>query len=132
MDQAQAFASRITDIGCEFALDDFGAGYGSFYWLKHLPAAYLKIDGEFIRQLTSSDVDRTIVEAIVAASGKLGKKTIAEYVADAPTLELLRSLHVDYAQGYHIGRPSALDEPLAVPAAREPSEYPLQHARGGR
>ena len=110
MGQAQAFAERITDSGCEFALDDFGAGYGSFYWLKHLPAAYLKIDGEFIRQLTTSEVDRAIVEVIVAASGKLGKKTIAEYVADAPTLELLGSLHVDYAQGYHIGRPTALDE----------------------
>src|SRR5213078_845434 len=64
-DDAQKFAARLTAIGCRFALDDFGAGYGSFYYLKHLPFEYLKIDGEFIRQLTSSDTDSVIVEAIV-------------------------------------------------------------------
>ena len=65
---AQALAHRLTAIGCRFALDDFGAGYGSFYYLKHLPFAYLKIDGEFIRHLTSSDTDQIIVSAIVGAA----------------------------------------------------------------
>src|SRR4051812_24151226 len=105
LDDAQAFAARLTDIGCQFALDDFGAGYGSFYYLKHLPFEYLKIDGEFIRQLTSSSVDQVIVEAIVGAAQQLGKQTVAEYVADAPTLDRLRTLQVDHAQGYFIGHP---------------------------
>ena len=106
MANAQAFAARITDMGCQFALDDFGAGYGSFYWLKHLPAAYIKIDGEFIRNLTSSHIDQVIVEGIVDTARRLGKETIAEYVTDAETLDLIRKLRVDHAQGYHIGYPA--------------------------
>lgn len=106
MDNARAFATRLTELGCQFALDDFGAGYGSFYWLKHLPASYIKIDGEFIRNLTSSRTDLAIVEGIVDTARKLGKKTIAEYVTDSATLNLIRQLKVDHAQGYHIGRPS--------------------------
>jgi diguanylate cyclase (GGDEF)-like protein/PAS domain S-box-containing protein len=105
---AQALAHRLTAIGCRFALDDFGAGYGSFYYLKHLPFAYLKIDGEFIRHITSSDTDQIIVQAIVGAAQQLGKQTIAEYVGDASTLAQLRVLHVDHAQGYFIGHPSVL------------------------
>jgi diguanylate cyclase (GGDEF)-like protein/PAS domain S-box-containing protein len=112
MDQARAFAARISELGCGFALDDFGAGYGSFYYLKHLPFDYLKIDGEFIRQLATSQVDQTIVRAIVAAAHPLGKQTIAEYVGDAVTLELLRELGVDHAQGYYIGQPVDPTQPL--------------------
>jgi diguanylate cyclase (GGDEF)-like protein/PAS domain S-box-containing protein len=106
MSEARAFAARISDIGCRFALDDFGAGYGSFYYLKHLPFEYLKIDGEFVRQLTTNTTDLVIVQAIVTAAHRLGKQTIAEYVGDARTLDLLRTLHVDHAQGYHIGPPA--------------------------
>ncbi len=120
MDNSQAFAARITAMGCEFALDDFGAGYGSFYWLKHLPASYVKIDGEFIRQLTTSGVDRVIVQAVVDAARKLGKQTIAEYVTDSATLDLLRELRVDHAQGYHIGRPEELGTQDFVPLGRDP------------
>ncbi len=117
MEHSQAFASRITAMGCEFALDDFGAGYGSFYWLKHLPASYVKIDGEFIRQITTSGVDRVIVQAVVDAARKLGKQTIAEYVTDAATLDLLRELRVDHAQGYHIGVPAELSSQDFLPLA---------------
>ena len=109
IDEAQAFAARITDIGCEFALDDFGAGYGSFYYLKHLPFEYLKVDGEFVRHLPTSATDRVIVESIVTAARRLGKRTIAEHVGDAETLELLRRVGVDYAQGNHMGRPAKLN-----------------------
>jgi EAL domain-containing protein (putative c-di-GMP-specific phosphodiesterase class I) len=112
MDQARAFAARVSELGCGFALDDFGAGYGSFYYLKHLPFDYLKIDGEFIRQLATSQVDQTIVRAIVAAAHPLGKQTIAEYVGDAVTLEFLRGLGVDHAQGYYIGQPVDPTQPL--------------------
>ena len=123
-DNAQAFAARLTSIGCRFALDDFGAGYGSFYYLKHLPFEYLKIDGEFIRQLTSSDTDSVIVEAIVGAAKKLGKQTIAEYVGDAVTLDRVRQLDVDHAQGYYIGRPVDPGAAAVVPVPREPHATP--------
>ncbi len=112
MGNAQAFAARVTDMGCQFALDDFGAGYGSFYWLKHLPASYIKIDGEFIRNLTFSRIDRVIVEGIVDTARKLGKETIAEYVTDSATLDLIRELKVDHAQGYYIGHPSDPLQPV--------------------
>ncbi|HET9078236.1 MAG TPA: EAL domain-containing protein [Acidimicrobiales bacterium] len=102
---ARAFVQRITDLGCGFALDDFGAGYGSFYNLKHLPLQYLKIDGEFIRQLPASRTDQLIVQAVVEAAHGLGKQTIAEYVTDQATLDVLREYGVDFAQGYHVGRP---------------------------
>ncbi len=118
MDQARGFAARITDIGCRFALDDFGAGYGSFYYLKHLPFEYLKIDGEFIRQLSTNRTDRVIVQAIVTAARELGKQTIAEYVGDEDTLNLLRALHVDHAQGHHIGPPADPAPAHRAPAVR--------------
>lgn len=105
MHQAQAFATRVTDMGCGFALDDFGAGYGGFYYLKHLPLDYIKIDGEFIRELVLDRTNRVIVQAMVAVARPLGKQTIAEYVLDQETLDLLRELGVDHAQGYHVGKP---------------------------
>jgi diguanylate cyclase (GGDEF)-like protein/PAS domain S-box-containing protein len=111
MSQAQAFATRVTDLGCGFALDDFGAGYGGFYYLKYLPLDYLKIDGEFIRDLLTDRTNRVIVQAMVAAARPLGKQTIAEYVLDEDTVDLLRELHVDHAQGYHIGAP---EDPTAL------------------
>ena len=104
--KAIAFANRVSDIGCGFALDDFGAGYGSFYYLKHLPCDYLKIDGEFIRDLRTNRTNRVIVQALVSASRALGKQTIAEYVADKPTLDLLRQYGVDHAQGVYVGLPT--------------------------
>jgi diguanylate cyclase (GGDEF)-like protein/PAS domain S-box-containing protein len=111
IDTARAFVDDLADLGCGFALDDFGAGFGSFYYLKYLPFDYLKIDGEFIRELTSSRADQLIVTAIVAAASGLGKRTVAEYVGDAATLTLLADLGVDYAQGYHTGRPIPLPPP---------------------
>ncbi len=105
IERARAFAQRVGDLGCRFALDDFGSGFGSFYYLKHLPFDVIKIDGEFVKDLTSSPADRLTVQAIVHIAGGLGKPTIAEFVESEPTLELLRHLGVDYAQGYHIGRP---------------------------
>lgn len=106
--RARAFAERLAALGVAFALDDFGAGYGSFYYLKHLPFDYLKIDGEFIQDLRTSQPDQVIVQSLVHIAGQLGKKTIAEFVQDQPTLDLLRTLGVNFAQGYLIGRPAAL------------------------
>jgi diguanylate cyclase (GGDEF)-like protein/PAS domain S-box-containing protein len=106
--RAQQFAARLAELGCRFALDDFGAGFGSFYYLKHLPFDLLKIDGEFVRSCTTSTTDQLLIRAAVDIARGLGKKTIAEYVGDDATVELLRELGVDYAQGFHIGRPGPL------------------------
>jgi diguanylate cyclase (GGDEF)-like protein/PAS domain S-box-containing protein len=111
--RAQQFAARLAELGCRFALDDFGAGFGSFYYLKHLPFDLLKIDGEFVRSCTSSQTDQLLIRAAVDIARGLGKKTIAEYVGDDETLELLRRLGVDYAQGFHIGQPAPLTQRLA-------------------
>lgn len=118
IDAAKALAGRLSELGCRFALDDFGAGYGSFYYLKHLPCDYLKIDGEFVRDLSTSHPNQVIVQAIVAVATQLGKKTIAEYVGDADTLALLTSYGVDYGQGFHLGRPTPPAQLLAGVAMR--------------
>ena len=112
VEEAKAFAGRLHGRGCQFALDDFGAGFGSFYYLKNFPFDYLKIDGEFIRGLASSPMDQLVVEAIVTIARGMGKKTVAEFVADEETACLLRKIGVDYAQGYHIGRPRPISEVL--------------------
>lgn len=110
--RAQQFAARLAELGCRFALDDFGAGFGSFYYLKHLPFDLLKIDGEFVRSCTTSQTDQLLIRAVVDIARGLGKKTIAEYVGDDETVELLRQLGVDYAQGFHLGRPAPLVQRL--------------------
>ena len=112
IEEAKAFALRLRAAGCRFALDDFGAGFGSFYYLKNLPFDYFKIDGDFIRGLVASPMDQLVVAAIVGIARGMGKKTIAEFVADEETVRLLEKAGVDYAQGYHIGRPRPLRELL--------------------
>ena len=107
---AQSFAANLAELGCRFALDDFGTGFASFYYLKHIACDYVKIDGEFVRQIATDPTDRLLVRALVEISNGMGKQTIAEQVEDAQTLELLREYGVDYAQGYHLGRPMPVDE----------------------
>ncbi|MBJ7519464.1 MAG: EAL domain-containing protein [Solirubrobacteraceae bacterium] len=110
--EARVFAERLGELGCRFALDDFGAGFGSFYYLKHLPCDFLKIDGEFIRNLSSTPTDQVIVAGLVRIAQGLGKQTIAEFVGDQETVDLLRREGVDMAQGYFIGRPGRLEDVL--------------------
>jgi len=112
VENAKAFATRLRAKGCQFALDDFGAGFGSFYYLKNFPFDCLKIDGDFIRSLATSPMDRLVVEAIVSIARGMGKKTVAEFVADEETVGLLRDIGVDCAQGYHIGIPKPASEVL--------------------
>jgi diguanylate cyclase (GGDEF)-like protein len=102
---ARQFAERITALGCKFALDDFGAGFGSFYYLKHLLFDYVKIDGEFVSNCSASSVDRTIIRSIVRIARDLGKETVAEFVADKAVLNVIRAEGVDHAQGYLVGEP---------------------------
>jgi diguanylate cyclase (GGDEF)-like protein/PAS domain S-box-containing protein len=109
MDEAVDFATRLSRLGCGFALDDFGRGFGSFYYLKHLPLSYLKIDGDFIRNLAHNLVDQQVVKAVVQVAKALGYKTIAEYVQDEATILALRHYGVDYMQGFHVGRPRPLN-----------------------
>jgi diguanylate cyclase (GGDEF)-like protein/PAS domain S-box-containing protein len=111
--RARAFGERLSEIGCRFALDDFGGGLGSFYYLKHLVFDYLKIDGEFIRNVVASDTDKLLIKAIVDIARGMGKLTIAEFVGDDETIRLLARLGVDYGQGYHLGMPAPLRQHLA-------------------
>ncbi len=106
--QARAFADRLRELGCGFALDDFGAGFGSFYYLKHLPFDYLKIDGEFVANCVRNATDRLVIGAVVDIARGMGKKTIAEFVTDEPTERLLERLGVDHAQGTYVGAPQPL------------------------
>jgi diguanylate cyclase (GGDEF)-like protein/PAS domain S-box-containing protein len=108
IDRARRFASLVAELGCEFALDDFGAGFASFYYLKHLAFDLLKIDGEFVSDLSTSKTNQLVVKAVVDIARGLGKRTIAEFVEDAETLELLRGMGVDFAQGFYVAKPAPL------------------------
>lgn len=112
LEQARIFATRLRSRGCQFALDDFGAGFGSFYYLKNFPFDYIKIDGGFIRGLVSNPMDQLVVQAIVTIAQGLGKKTVAEFVAEPETASLLRKIGVDFAQGYYIGEPQPITKAL--------------------
>jgi PAS domain S-box-containing protein len=112
----RAFAERVRELGCRLALDDFGTGFSSLSYLKHLPADHLKIDIDFVRELTTSDRDARVVRGIVALAREFSQTTIAEGVEDEATLVMLREMGVDQAQGYLFGRPA----PIA------------SHARGDR
>jgi len=109
LDLARDFAWRLRGLGCGFALDDFGTGYGTFAYLKHLPVTFIKIDMEFVRYLAIDPSDQKIVKSIIAVAQNFGVQTIAEGVEHQTTLDLLRSLGVDYAQGYLIGEPKPID-----------------------
>ena len=119
--QARTFAAKVRGFGCEFALDDFGAGFASFYYLKHLLFDYLKIDGEFIAGLTDSTTDQLVVRSMVEIAHGLGKRTIAEFVGDAETLALLRRYGIDYAQGFYVAEPKPLAQ---TDLARSPAGLP--------
>jgi EAL domain-containing protein (putative c-di-GMP-specific phosphodiesterase class I) len=107
MERAKAFCAGVQALGCAVALDDFGAGFGSFQYLKHLPFRFLKIDGDFIRALPESPNDQLVVKALVGLARGMGRSTIAEFVGDEATLALLRDYGVNYAQGFEVGRPQA-------------------------
>ncbi|MFW5451064.1 MAG: EAL domain-containing protein, partial [Methylophagaceae bacterium] len=94
-------------IGCQVYLDDFGAGFSTFSYLRHINADALKFDGQFIVNLSNDYENQIFVRSMVTIAKGLGKKTVAEFVEDADTLALLGELGVDMAQGYYIHKPSA-------------------------
>jgi len=106
LDVALDFAERLTRLGCQFALDDFGTGFGSLTHLRLLPVRYLKIDTSFVTNVASSHEDQAMIRGIVAIARELDVLTVAEGIEDGPTLDLVTELGVDYAQGFHIGRPA--------------------------
>jgi EAL domain-containing protein (putative c-di-GMP-specific phosphodiesterase class I) len=116
IDEARRFATRMRQFGCQFALDDFGSGFSAFFYLKNLPFDYIKIDGDFVRGLDRSPTDQLIVEAIARIAQGMQMRTVAEFVTDDATLDILKRAGIDFAQGYYIGRPAPVYEvlPLAV------------------
>jgi EAL domain-containing protein (putative c-di-GMP-specific phosphodiesterase class I) len=107
---ATKFIHQLRERGCSFSLDDFGSGLSSFAYLKNLPVDYLKIDGLFVKDILDDKVDLAMVKSINEVGHIMDKKTIAEFVENERTFNLLSELGIDYAQGYVIGKPVPLDE----------------------
>ena len=104
-EQTRKMIMKIRALGCKFALDDFGAGFCSFNYLKTFPVDYVKIDGQFIRNLPHDETDKVLVKSMADIASKLGKKTIAEFVETAETIVILKELGIDFGQGYFFGKP---------------------------
>ncbi len=117
--EARRFVDRIHDLGCHLALDDFGSGHASFRYLKLFPIDLVKIDGGFIDNLTRNHQDQVMVQAIIQVCQAHGVQTLAEFVEDEQTLEMLSEMGVDFAQGYLVGRPRSAAS-LTAHAARLP------------
>jgi EAL domain-containing protein (putative c-di-GMP-specific phosphodiesterase class I) len=109
LEAAKELAIRLTKIGCDLAVDEFGIGFASLQFVKHLPAQMIKVGREFVRDLPRSLDDYHVMGCIVDLAGKLGRETAAVGVEDGLTLELLKRLGVDYAQGFFIGEPREID-----------------------
>lgn len=107
---ATSFISALADLGCTFALDDFGTGMSSFVYLKNLPVQYLKIDGAFVRDIADDAIDLAMVKCINQVAHVMGKQTIAEVVETTAILQRLKSMGVDFAQGYAVAKPTPLGE----------------------
>ncbi|NNC55749.1 MAG: EAL domain-containing protein, partial [Pseudomonadales bacterium] len=107
---AQDFINKIRTLGCEFSLDDFGSGLSSFAYLKNLPVDFVKIDGEFVRDIASDETHYAMIRSINDIAHLMQKRTVAEFVEDDEIKALLKDLGVDYAQGYGIHKPQPLGE----------------------
>ncbi len=117
LDNTRRFVDRIHQLGGRIALDDFGAGFSSFSYLKDLAVDAIKIDGAFVKSMAAHPANLAIVEAIVALAKNLGIRSVAEWVEDASTLEALSELGVDYVQGFLIARPQTPEAILAADSA---------------
>ncbi|MFN3751024.1 MAG: EAL domain-containing protein [Thiobacillus sp.] len=124
LDDAQRLIHGLRQRGCQFALDDFGRDASSFFYLKHLPADFLKIDGAFVRGMLDDPRDQAIVRSIAKLANDFGMRSVAEQVENARMAALLCEMGVDFLQGYHVHRPEALPawQPVArpVPEVRTP------------
>ena len=128
---ASLFISRLREMGCRLALDDFGVGLSSFGYLKNLAVDYLKLDGCFVQNMVSDNIDFAMVEAINQIGHTLKIKTIAEYVENRETLQAVRDIGIDYAQGYYISRPVPIELGLFRETARPAHLRDEEPARSG-
>jgi diguanylate cyclase (GGDEF)-like protein/PAS domain S-box-containing protein len=131
LNSAVEFIEKVHQLGCKVLLDDFGVGFSSFSYLKHLHADMLKIDGSFIRDIHNSDSDRLFVKALVDVARGLGMDTIAEFVENQEVYDQVAALGVNYVQGYHIGRPTpdlTVPSMLAQQQEEETSEQAVVRA----
>ena len=122
VDVTQEFITQMKGMGCRFALDDFGAGFSSFYFLKRFDVDYLKIDGSFVRDLATDNASRLFVRALCDVASGLNKQVVAEWVEDQAVMDILVEMGVQYGQGFLFARPQPF--PAAVPV-----ELPLQASR---
>lgn len=119
---AMRFIADLRGLGCRFALDDFGSGMSSFAYLKHLPVDYLKIDGSFVKDMLEDRIDRAMVEMIHPIGKVMGKRTIAEFVESDGIIAALKTIGVDYAQGYAIARPQPFKASMTLLNPAEPAK----------
>jgi diguanylate cyclase (GGDEF)-like protein len=119
LDRAQQWMRRLMELGCQFALDDFGIAFSSFSYLRALPVSYVKIDGSFIKNLCTDTCNRAMVQALVTVAHALDKKVIAEWVENQSAAEILQQIGAEYGQGYRWGKPSssAITGPTVAAAA---------------
>ncbi|MCG6269035.1 putative bifunctional diguanylate cyclase/phosphodiesterase, partial [Vibrio furnissii] len=110
LNQAIDLFSRLKQLGCRIALDDFGSGLSSFGYLKKLPIDIVKIDGLFVRDIDVNETDHLMVRSIHDLARQMGKQTVAEFVENEAILQRLREIGVHFAQGYQIGKPQPIDE----------------------
>jgi EAL domain-containing protein (putative c-di-GMP-specific phosphodiesterase class I) len=110
---ANSFIKALSEIGCQFSLDDFGSGLSSFGYLKNLPVQSIKIDGMFVKDMISDPLDFEMVKSINDIGHVMGLETIAEFVEDEQIWQKLRAIGVDYGQGYHLGKPVPIDTVLS-------------------
>ncbi|HRD76655.1 MAG TPA: bifunctional diguanylate cyclase/phosphodiesterase [Hyphomicrobiaceae bacterium] len=115
IDQTVAFVDTLKELGCRVAIDDFGAGYTSFKNLKHLKVDMVKIDGSFVKNLTEDPTNRVFIRALVDIARTFGMATVAEWVADEPTVEALKDAGITHLQGFLFGQPL---DPSELYAAR--------------
>lgn len=118
IDVTLGFIKRLKDMGCRFALDDFGAGFSSFYYLKRFDVDYLKIDGSFIRDLCSDESSRLFVRALNDVARGLSKQVVAEWVESTTALEVLVDEGVQYGQGYLFQKPIPIEQTISIPRSR--------------
>ena len=115
LEDAADFINEMRGIGCRFSLDDFGAGQSSYAYLKRLPVDFIKIDGAFVKNIASDDVDYALVKSITEMGHFLNKKIIAEYVSDQEIMEVVKDIGVDYVQGFYLGRPRFIEDLAVAP-----------------